>query len=117
MKRFLKKILPLILSALLLFVLAACAGTSEPAETERPTETEQNILGQAMYDGTLYDVPNATTAIAFDETQEYEPAVLISPEQTPTADLECNLPGEEAQFAVYDNDLILIVDGEQYILK
>lgn len=117
MKRFLKKLLPLVLSALVLFILAACAGISDSAASTEPVETEQNTLGQAKYEGTLYDVPNATTAIAFDESQEYEPAVLIPPEQTPTNDLESNLPGEEAQFTIHDEELILIVDGEQYILN
>lgn len=114
MKRLMKTTLLLALSVLFLMLFVACTGTSESMQFKKP---ERDALGQAMYDGTLYEVPRATTAIAFEESQEYEPAVLIPPEQTPTNDLECNLPGEEAQFAVYDNDLILIVDGEQYILK
>lgn len=77
------------------------------------------IIGQAMYDGELYDVPDATTAMAFDDYPETEfvEGTPLPAGSVPTHDLECNVPGRRVQFALLNGDLFLIVDGRQYILE
>ena len=95
--------------------------TEKPNDTDLP-KAEQDIpadatvIGQAVYCGFLYDVPDVTTGIAFAEDQEFTEAVLIPSAKTPQQSLECNVAGTTASFAVVNGDLILIVDGTQYDL-
>lgn len=99
------------------------SGYSDAGDTGEAVKTDlfgSPLIGQAMYDGELYDVYDATTSIWFDDYPDtvFEEGVLIPPDSTPTNDLECNLPGSSVQFATEENNgLILIVDGAQYILK
>lgn len=83
---------------------------------EQKIPADANVIGQAMYGGLLYDVPDVTTGVAFEEKQEFLDAVLIPPMKTPMQSLECNVPGKSASFAVVNGKLILIVDGTQYDL-
>ncbi len=94
------------------------SGYADPptATAEKTDAHGYKWIGQAMYDGELYDVYDATTAIAFEDDQEFEEGVLIPPGSTPTNDLECNLPGNSVQFTVIENDTVVIVDGAQYFL-
>lgn len=92
------------------------SGYADPVKAQQDIPANAKIVGQALYDGLLYDVPDVTTAIAFDEDQEYTDAVLIQPMRTPLHDLECSVAGRVAYFAVADGELILVVDGTQYAL-
>ncbi len=114
MKRMIKNYLPIVISALCLFLLAACMA---PIKDSMINSKDEHVLGRAMYDGVVYDVPDDTTACYFDEDQVFEDAVSISSDQTPTSDLECSVPGDTIQFTIFDGTLILIVDGSQHILN
>ena len=92
------------------------SGNTIPIKAEQDLPADANVIGQAMYGGLLYDVPDVTTGFAFEEKQELTDAVLIPSNETPTQSLECNVPGTTASFAVRNGDLILIVDGTQYYL-
>lgn len=114
MKRMIKNYLPILISALCLFLLAACMA---PIKDSMIASTKGQNLGQAMYDGVLYDISEDTTACWFDDDQIFEDAIVIPSDQTPSADLECNVPGEKIQFTVMNDTLILIIDGSQHILN
>lgn len=92
------------------------SGYADPPAAQRNFPASWSVIGQAMYDGVLYDIPDATTSIAFEAYPDtvFEEGVLIPPGSTPTNDLECNLPGSSVQFTVFDNDTLVIVDGSQY---
>lgn len=90
--------------------------TTNLPKAEQDLPADANVIGQAVYGGLLYDVPDVTTGIAFEEDQEFTEAVLIPSAETPKQSMECNVPGKTASFAVYQGDLILIVDGTQYDL-
>ena len=90
--------------------------TTNLPKAEQDLPADANVIGQAVYGGLLYDVPDVTTGIAFEEDQEFTEAVLIPSAETPKQSLECNVPGRTASFTVCNGWLILIVDGMQYDL-
>ncbi|MBQ3357234.1 MAG: LCP family protein [Oscillospiraceae bacterium] len=93
------------------------SGYADPQKAEQKIPAGVNVIGQAMYGGLLYDVPEVTTGIAIDEGEELEDGVAITQPRTPLHDLECNVPGRIIQFAKVGGSLILLVDGKQYLLK
>lgn len=92
------------------------SGYADVPKAEQKIPAGINVIGQAIYDGILYDVPETTTGIVPDEDQEYTEAILITPPREPRNNLECNVPGRVAYYAVVDGELILTVDGNQYYL-
>lgn len=114
MKQMIKNYLPIVISAALLFLLAACMA---PIKDSMLETSNKNILGEAIYDGVLYKITDETTGCAFEDDQEFVDAILISPDETPNENYECSVPGSQAQFTVFEDHLMLIVDGEQHILS
>ena len=95
------------------------SGYADPPHAQQDSRiiATYGVIGQAMYGGELYDIPDATTAIDLVSYPDamYEEGVLIPPGTTPRNDLECNLPGNDVEFVTIDGDLVVIVDGTQYL--
>lgn len=95
------------------------SGYADPPHAQQKWPATWDVIGQAMYNGEIYDIPEATTSMWFGDYPEleFEDGVLIPPGSMPQNDLECNLPGNEVQFVMTgDDDLIVVVDGAQYPL-
>lgn len=100
-----KKTVILLLTAAMLLSLWACTRDGGP------------VTPHIMYEGKLYEIPEMTTGIAFDEDTRFGEVTILDADTLPTADGECNIHAQSVQTYDTGNCLVIIVDGTQYILE
>lgn len=93
------------------------SGYADPPHAAQDLPAGMNVIGQAMYGGLIYDVPEVTTGIAIGEDAELIDGIPIAQTRAPLHELECNVKGRIVQFAEIDGSLILLVDGKEYLLR
>ena len=71
-----------------------------------------------VHDGQLYEVPNETTGIAeLDESKMIE-ATIIPDNVMPAREGEVNVNAQSVQlYDLNENEFLVIIDGEQYLIK